>query len=173
MATNAHVTSVEALGAFRSDLIVFHDAATRALDEVASEVNHTRQWIRHEQRTHWEGELRRRQRRLDQAQQDLMSARMSSLRDDTLQQAMVRKARAAFHEAEDKVRAIRHWERNFDLVVDPMLKQMGGLRTVLEHSIPKGVAFLANAQEALEVYSEKFGAPQEPPPAAGPATAQE
>ena len=166
MATNAHVSSVESLGTFRSDLIVFRSEAMRTLDEVTSEVNRTRQWIRHEQRMYWEAETRRRQKRLDSALQDLISARMSSMRDDTLQISAVTKARRAMREAEEKMRAIKHWERNFDLVVDPILKQMGGLRTVLEQSMPKAIAFLANAQQALEVYSEKMGSPGEPPPAA-------
>jgi hypothetical protein len=166
MASNVHVTSVDALGTFRSDLIVFVSGAMRALDEAAGEVSRTRQWIRHEQRFHWEGEIRRRQKRLDQALQDLLSARMSSLRDDTSQVNMVTKARRALREAEEKLRGVKYWERNFDLVVDPIVKKMGGLRTVLEHDMPKAIAFLANAQEALDVYSEKMGSSAEPPPAA-------
>ncbi len=102
MATNAHVTSVEALGTFRSELIVFVTDALRALDEAVGEVNRTRQWIRHEQRTHWEGEIRRRQKKLDQALQDLLSVRMSSLRDgDAAQTRMVTSARRALREAEE------------------------------------------------------------------------
>ena len=161
MATNVHVTSVDALGVFRSDLIVFRAAAMRVLDEAASEVSRMRQWIRHEQRLHWETEIRRRQKRLDQALQDLMGARMSSLRDDTAQLNAVTKARRALHEAEEKLRAVKKWDRNFDLAVDPIVKQMGSLRTVLEHSLPAAIAFLSSAQQALEVYAEKMGAPPE------------
>lgn len=160
MATNVHVTSVDALGIFRSDLIVFVTGAMRALDEAAGEVNRTRQWIRHEQRLHWEGEIRRKQKKLDQALQDLLSARMSSLRDDTSQTNMVTKARRALREAEEKLRGVKYWERNFDLSVDPIAKKMGGLRTVLEHDMPKAIAFLANAQQALDVYSERMGSAQ-------------
>jgi predicted HNH restriction endonuclease len=157
MATNVHVTSVDALGVFRSDLIVFRAAALRVLEEVASDVSRTRQWIRHEQRLHWEGEVRRRQKKLDQALQDLMGARMSTLRDDVSQVNAVTKARHAFHEAEEKLRAVKKWDRNYDLAVDPIVKQMGSLRAVLEHDMPNALAFLANAQEALDAYSEKMG----------------
>ncbi len=155
MATDVHVTSVDALGTFRSELIVFVAGAMRALDEALGEVNRTRQWIRHDQRFHWEGELRRRQKKLDEALQDLLSARMSSLRDDTSQTNMVTKARRALREAEEKLRGLKHWERNFDLAVDPIMKQMGGLRTVLEHDMPKAIAFLANARQTLDLYSEQ------------------
>jgi hypothetical protein len=164
MASHAHVTSVDALGTFRSNLIVFLADAKRALDEAAGEVNRTRQWIRHEQRFHWEGEIRRRQKKLDQALQDLLSARMSSLRDDTSQTNAVTKARRALREAEDKLRGVKHWDRNFDLQVDPIMKQMGGLRTTLDHKMPKAIAWLANARQALDVYSERLGYSESPAP---------
>lgn len=168
MVANAHVTSVDALGAFRSDLIVFRTAAMQSLDEMSSEVHRMRQWIRHDQRLHWESEIRRRQKKLDQAQQELMGARLSSLQDSTAaQQNAVTKARRAFHEAEDKLRAVKSWDRNFDQVVDPIVKQLGSLRSVLEHEMPHALAFLANAQHALDAYSERplaaGGAPSSTP----------
>ncbi|MGH8046658.1 MAG: hypothetical protein ACREKL_05395 [Chthoniobacterales bacterium] len=167
MAENVHVSSIEALGAFRSDLIVFRTAAMQVLDEVAAEVQRTRQWLRHDQRMHWENEIRRRQKKFDEVQQEYMRARLSSLQDSTAaQQNAVTKARRALHEAEDKLRAVKKWERNFDLVADPVVKQLGTLRTVLEHQMPRGIAFLANAQQALDVYSERQA------PTDAPATAE-
>lgn len=164
MAANVHVTSIDALGAFRSDLIVFRTAALQVIDEVSSEVQRMRQWIRHEQRLYWESEIRRRQKKHDQALQELMGARMSSLQDSTAaQQSAVTKARRALHEAEDKQRAVKYWDRNFDLAVDPIAKQLGSLRTVLEHELPRALAYLANAQLALDAYSERPAAPEAAP----------
>jgi exonuclease VII large subunit len=156
MATNVNVTSIDALGAFRSNLIVFRTLAMQVLDEISSEVQRMRQWLRHDQRMYWENEIRRRQKKLDQAQQELMGARLSSLHDSTAaQQVAVTRARRALHEAEDKLRAVKRWDRDFDMVVDPAVKQLGTLRTMLEHQTPKGIAFLANAQRALDVYSDR------------------
>jgi chromosome segregation ATPase len=166
MAANVHVSSIEALGDFRANLIVFRSAAMQALDEVTAEVQRTRQWLRHDQRLHWEGEIRRRQKKLDDAQQEYMRARLSSLQDSTAaQQNAVTKMRRLLHEAEDKLRAVKQWDRNFDTLVDPVAKQLGGLRTMLEHDTPKGIAFLANAQMALDVYSDR----QTPADATAPA----
>lgn len=158
MAAPAHVTATDAPGAFRSRLIVFLATATRALNEVHEEIRRTRQWIGHEQRTHWQTEIRRRQKRLDAATQELMAARLSSLRDSTAaQQTAVTKARAALHEAEEKLRRVKHWDRNFDLTVDPLAKSIGGLRNHLDHELPKAVALLEGAQRALDAYVEKIG----------------
>jgi len=163
MATHANVTSIDAIGIFRSRLIVFRTVAANALDEAAGEVRRVRQWIRQDRRFFWEAEHRRRQKRLDQALQDLMAARLSSLRDSTAaQQTAVTKARAALREAEEKIRCIKHWEANFDLVVGPFVKQIDGLRTVLEQDLPAAIALLANTQRALDEYSDRQ--PTDTPP---------
>jgi hypothetical protein len=163
-ATNAQVTRIDALGEFRASLIVFRATAQRALDEAVGTVSRARQWVRHEQRMHWEHEIRRRQKKLDEAQQEMMRARLSSLQDRTdAQQNAVTKARNALREAEEKLRAVKRWDREFDLVALPLVKQLDGMRGALEHEMPKALAFLANAQHALDVYSEKQAAPTEAP----------
>lgn len=159
MAAPAHVTSIGALGDFRARLIVFRDDAARSLDEVSAAVRRMRQWIRNDQRSHWESEVRRRRKKLDEVLQELMGARLSSLRDATAaQETAVTKTRRALHEAEEKLRRVKYWDRSFDLEVDPIVKQMGGLRTALDHDMPAAIAFLANAQRSLDVYSDKMAA---------------
>jgi len=94
MATHAKVTSVDALEIFRASLIVFLNKAHSALDQASDEIRRTRSWIQHDQRTHWENEMRRRARALAQAEQELLSARMTKALDNlSAQQAAVHKAR--------------------------------------------------------------------------------
>ncbi len=83
MADKAHVTSLDAISAFRSDLLVYISKARPTLEEVSAEVLRTRMWLENEQRTQLEAELRRRARDLEQAQQALFSSRISSLREET------------------------------------------------------------------------------------------
>ncbi len=78
MPQKAHVTSVEALEAFRSSLIVYVSKARPTLEEVTADVLRTRLWLETEQRTHWEGQVRRRAKELEQAQAALFSARISN-----------------------------------------------------------------------------------------------
>lgn len=166
MATPAHVASIDALDAFRARLIIFHETARRVLDEIDGEIGRTRQWIRHDRRLHWQSEIRRRQKKVDEAQQELMGARLSSLREATAaQQSAVTKARHALHEAEEKLRRVKFWDRQFDLATDPLIKQLGALRTTLEHDLPKGIARLAHAGDVLADYAALRPAePSAPPP---------
>ena len=130
-------------------------------------------WLQHEQRTRWENELKKRSRALDQAVQELMSAKLSSLRDNiTFQQNAVRKAKAAVAEAEEKLRHIKKWNQNFDGLADPMAKRLEGLRQFLDFNLPKGITFLVQAARTLDEYAETHE-PKPAPSAAAPAPAPE
>ncbi|MEP6672154.1 MAG: hypothetical protein ABJF10_23530 [Chthoniobacter sp.] len=173
MSLQAKVTSVDVLDATRAGLMIFQSKARRALDDAADELRRTRMWLQHEQRTRWEGELKKRSRTLDQAVQELMSAKLSSMRDNiTFQQNAVRKAKAAVAEAEEKLRHIKKWNQNFDAMADPMAKRLEGLRQFLDYNLPKGITFLVQAARTLEAYaevhepkSEATISPTEAPPA--------
>jgi len=144
MATHAKVTSIDALEAFRASLIVFLNKAHSALDQVGDDIRRTRSWIQHDQRTHWENEARRRARALAQAEQELLSARMTKALDNlSAQQLAVHKARRALEEAQEKVRKVKLWTRDFDGTVEPMAKGLNSLRGYLDHDLPQGIAYLA------------------------------
>ena len=76
----AHVTSTEAIAAFRASLIVYLSKARPVLEDACDEVSRTRQWLQFDRRPHWENQLRRRTRDLENAQQALYSARLANLR---------------------------------------------------------------------------------------------
>ena len=155
MATHAKITSTDALEIFRASLIVFLNKSHSALDQVSDEIRRTRSWIQQEQRTHWENEMRRRTRALAQAEQELMSARMTKALDNlTTQQAAVNKARRALEEAQEKVRKVKLWTRDFDGIVEPMAKGLNSLRGYLDHDLPQGIAYLAEVEKIMESYME-------------------
>lgn len=159
MAHQAQVTAIDALENFRVNLILFATAARRNLAEVADRVNRTRFWVQEERRLFWEAELRRRERRLDLARQELMSARLSALRDRTsAQQNAVRQAMVAVAEAGEKLRRVKVWSRDFDHRVGPFLKRLEGLASYLDLDLPRAVATLARHQETLAAYAGRLTA---------------
>lgn len=175
MAEQAKVTRLDALESFRASLIVFLAKARRSVDEVCDEVKRTRHWLQHEQRLHWETQVKKRQKVLDQAQQELMSARFSEFVDTpSMQQLAVRKARRALEEAQEKLRLVKVWNRDFDNLADPLVRKLESLRFYLDHELPEGVSFLSQAQRTLESYAEtplpegSITAPQPDTPAPPP-----
>src|SRR5436305_3404413 len=111
----AHVTSIEALESFRASLLIYVGKARPTVEEVSADVLRTKLWLENEQRMHWESQVRRRAKVLEQAEQALSSARMSNLREASTTEAMaVRKAKQSLEEAEAKLKVLKHWNREFD-----------------------------------------------------------
>jgi len=151
----ANVRSIETLETFRASMIVFLTKARRSIDQVGEEVQRTRNWLDQDQKLHWQTELKKRTRAMEQAQQELVTARYSTLRaSTTMQEVAVRKAKAAVQEADEKLRRVKGWIRSFDSSVDPLLKKVESLRSYLEHDIPKAIATLSQTQRALAAYTD-------------------
>jgi predicted ATPase len=154
MPDRAHVTSVDALESFRSSLIVYLSKARPTLEEVSADVQRTRGWLEGEQRTYWENEFRRRHRALAEAQAAVFSSRISKLREvSAAEQMAVRRAKRDLDEADAKLRVVKQWNRVFDNRVDPLVKQMEKLHTVLANDMVKAVAFLKQAIDTLHNYA--------------------
>jgi hypothetical protein len=167
MPDRAHVTSVDALESFRASLIVYLSKARPTLEEVSADVQRMRGWLEGEQRTYWENEFRRRSQALQEAQAALFSSRMSRMREaSAAEQMAVQRTKRALDEAEAKLRVVKQWNRVFDNRVDPLVKQMEKLHTVLAHDMVQAVAFLAQAINTLDAYAKVA------PPAAAPGSAQ-
>lgn len=171
MAEQVKVTSIDALESFRSSMIVFQTKARRSLDLVGDEVKRTRQWIQNDQRLHWEGEVRKWKKVYDRAQQELLTARLSEFIDSpSAQQAAVRKSKHALDLAEDKLRRVKAWNRDFDGMTEPLTRTLEALRHFLEQEVPHGIAFLSQAQKTLESYAEITAPGHAPQPPIEPET---
>ena len=154
MPDRAHVTSVDALEAFRANLIIYLTKARSTIEEVSTDVQRTWDWLDREQRTRWENEVRRRTQALREAQGALFSAKLSSFREaGSVEQLMVHRAKRALEQADAKLRLVKDWSRVFDNRADPLVKQMEKLHTVLTNDMVKAVAFLAQAITTLQTYA--------------------
>jgi hypothetical protein len=155
MATQAQIKSVEAIEAFRAALILFNSHARPALEETSSDIVRARLWLENDQRRFWENELRQRNKKLEQAQQELLTARLSGARETTsLHQMTVQRAQLAVHEAEEKLRLLKKWDRDLDNRAAPLLKEVEQLHGFLTAELPKAVAYLSNIVRTLDAYTD-------------------
>lgn len=154
MAEQAKITSVEAIEQFRSALILFLSNTRPALEEVSGEIARAKGWLQHDQRRFWENESRLRGRKLEEAQQELFSARMSSFQETTsLQQMAVNRWRRAVQEAEEKLARLKKWDRELENRSEPLVKQAEQFHTFLAMEMPKAIAYLAQVVKTLEAYA--------------------
>jgi hypothetical protein len=154
MAPRAKVSSVDALDSFRANLVLYTHRARPAVEEATAEVLRTKLWLENDQRRHWEAELRRRNRELEEAQQQLFRARLSHLQETTLvPQMAVDRARRAVRDAEAKLTLLKKWSRDFENRTEPLTKQLAAFDAFLASDLVKAAAHLAQAVQTLDAYT--------------------
>jgi hypothetical protein len=155
MGAQANVTSVDALESMRAALIVFSSKALSVVDQLSDEIRRTRMWVQQEQRRHWEAEVKKRDRALVEAKQELLGVKMiGMIHNFSAQQAAVRKCSAAFEEAKTKLLHVKKWTRDFDAAAEPLTRSLENFRGVLARDLPEAAGFLLHAQKTLTAYNE-------------------
>jgi hypothetical protein len=154
MSEQAKITSVEAIESFRAALILYLSQARPALEEISGEIVRTKVWLQHDQRRLWENEMRKRLKKLEEAQQELFSARLSNFQETTsLQQMVVQRTQRAVREAEEKLARLKKWDRELENRSEPLVKSAEQFHTFLTTEMPKAIAYLAQVVKTLEAYS--------------------
>lgn len=158
MADQARISNLDAIESFRSALIVFISKTRQSLEMTQDAVKKTRAWLQTEQPAFWSAQIKQRQKKLDQAQQELMSARLSEfVESPTVQQMAVWKARAALEEAQAKLERTKVWARDYDRTVDPMARKLDSLRDFIDDDLMLAVAQLVEIQKIIDAYNETPG----------------
>lgn len=155
MPDRAKVTSLEAIENFRAKLIIYRDKAGRVLDEVSDDAIRMRLRLENDWPTFWENQIRRLTRILEQRQQELFSAQLSGLREASyMQQIAVQKAKQAIRDAEEKLRVVKRWRRQFDHQVEPAARQVEKFRHTVGHEMGMAVAWLNEVVKTITEYAE-------------------
>jgi len=167
MPDQARVSSIDALESFRADLIQYIAKARAALDSASFETRRTRDWLGADRVNHWATQIKKRTKLLEQAEQELYSANLTSpLAANALQKMNVQKATRHLAEAQDKLRLIQQWRKRFDQLADPLLRDLEPLSQILSQTLPKGVVSLGETIKALQAYAETRPTSPTPTPAA-------
>jgi hypothetical protein len=162
MPGQAQITSVAALEAFRSDLIIFLTQMQPVLDEVGSEVVRTKYWLQNDQRQAWENQARQRRRRFEDAQAELFNSKLSRLQEtSSLQQMMTQRAQQAVRETVQKLASLKKWDRELESHAEPLIKQVDQLQSFLANDMARAVTYLTQIIQTLEAYTEVL--PPSPP----------
>lgn len=162
MPQQAKITSVEAIEAFRAQLVIYLSQIRPVLDEISSEVLRTRSWLEDDRRRHWQQEMRSKSRKLEDAKQELFTASLSKFGEATgFQQMTVQRAQRDMRVVEEKLTVIKRWDRDLDNKTSPLVKQMEQLHGFLSVEMERAVAYLDQTIRALDAYRSVT------PPAAG------
>jgi len=155
MANQAKVGSLDSIKSFRTSLVIFIERMTNALDDVGDEVKRTRNWILDEQVNYWRSMKHQWEKKLDQAEQELYSTRLSTMHNtNTEAQMNVRRATQKVDEIDGKIRTIQKWARDYDSIVEPLARRLDTYRDLLSTKYPKAIFQIDKTIETLESYAE-------------------
>lgn len=161
MADQAKVSSIDALEAFRADLIRFVENARAALEDAEGEVRRTKIWLDGDRTAHWTRQMKLRIKQLDQAEADSHNAHITRPDEShvSLKLAMVRAKRRVV-EAEEKLRVLKHWRLHFDNRATPLVRRLSPAFFMVCKHLPEGIHALDETIKALQAYAEKCPAPK-------------
>jgi hypothetical protein len=167
MADHANVSSIDALEAFRADLIQYVEKARVALEDAEGEVRHTRSWLDVDQSVYWNRQFKQRAKQLEQAEAELYNVTLTSPTEShAFQKMAVLKARRRLDEAGEKLRVLKHWRQTFDNRATPILRRLDPMFSLVGRDLPKGIHALGESIKALQAYAERVPAPKNTPPPA-------
>lgn len=174
MTDRAKITSAEALESFRASLLVYLSKARPTLEEMGNEARQTAAWLENDRRPFWMNEARKRRRALDEAKQSLFSAQLCSQGEPTAARQMaVTRAHRALEDAEDKLRLIHKWTREFENLTAPQVKQLDQVHMMLTTDMKQAATYLARVIAAVDEYTaEALGLPTPAPMTAGSGSAE-
>jgi hypothetical protein len=153
MADRAHVSSSEAVDRFRSSMVTYIVKMRPLLEDACDEVFRTRDWLENDRRTHWENQLKKRHRVLEEAKAALFSAKISNLRDARAVEVMaVERAKRSVTEAEEKLRKIKAWSSEFEHRSQVLVKDLEHVRFLMANELPRAVAHLVQIIRRIDEY---------------------
>ncbi len=157
MAQSAKVQSIDTLRGFRAALIQFAQAADTALADAEGEMAQALNWLQTQQPSYWRAQLRKRTETLSRAKEAL---RMKQIFKDSsgrspsadAEQKAVRLATQRVEEAQQKLQAIKSWERRLQKEIFAYQGTARRLSTQVQSDIPRAVARLDEVVGRLEAY---------------------
>lgn len=160
MSDSAKISSTDALEAFRADLIQYIAKARVALEDMEGDVRRTQTWLDTDRVQHWGGQIKQWAGKLQQAEQELYSANLTSPQaSHAFQKMNVLKARRKLEAAEEKMRLVKHWRQTFENRATPLLRQLDPMFHLVGQQLPQGVHSLGESIKALQAYAEKTQPP--------------
>lgn len=179
MALPVNVSSVDVLVSAREAIVLFTEDAQSALAATDSEIRRCVDWLTHDQKLHWQGEVKRRQDDLSGAKAELHRKQLSQVKGgnvhDSEQREAVRLAKRRLEEAEEKVELVKRTLPILEKAVMEYLGQARPFADALEFEVERSGGLLDRMIVAIEEYSRTTApttrSPERTPPSPAPVKA--
>lgn len=151
----ARVQAISTIRDFRGKLVQFTDIVREALSEAEFEIRRTIDWLQHDQRAHWQREIKTCNKLLEQAKSELFRAEMNaqqtggSSRDE---RQRVTKLQRRLEHAERKLKAVQQWAKQIEREMAVYRGHVGSLSTAVSAELPSACEQLNLIASQLDRY---------------------
>lgn len=155
MALPVNVRSIDVLRSVREAFVLFAEDSKHAMGSMESEIRRCIDWLTHDQRIHWQTEVKRRTEKLSSAKAELhrkQISQKSGVKHDTEQREAIREAKGRLEEAEDKVENIHRWLPLVERAVMEYNGQARPFADLLEFEVERSIELLDRMINALDDY---------------------
>jgi len=158
MTQGAHVESIGAVRDFRAALASFALVARESLLSFDLELRRSLEWLRETQPEYWKMDMRHCDEAILAAKIDLERCRASRLPGGETpacseEKKNLERAKRRRQYAEDKILAVRKWGRVVEREADEYAGRASQLQTQFDADLPRAVAMLDRALDALAQYT--------------------
>lgn len=160
--SSAHVEAISALEELRNALLRFKSEAQSALDAARMETKRTQEWLQ-ERLYHWQKEVHRRERILQEAQAALRTCESRTYRDSegrvhvpncSLEQENVTRAKRFLEEAEKELRTVTEHKQRVEGAAARYELQSLLLMRKLDSDLNKATQLLEHSVTVLSSYTD-------------------
>ena len=157
MADQVKVEDFEVFSLFRAAMLKFAQAVTQSLSNADSQIARTHSWLEGEQRSYWEGQIRKRQEAVLKAREAVRQKKLykdssGHTRTAIEEEKILAQCVAAVEEAQRKLEAIRKWLPRLEKAADLYRSGVSRLSRTVEGDVPRAVALLDRLAVSLEGY---------------------
>jgi hypothetical protein len=155
MAHGANVTNIDALTDFRAAWVALQEKITQAISTTEGEITAAYRFLEQQQQ-HWKMEESKRHEAYIEARQILHRKELGKTFghkvDTTVQEEEVRKGKARWQNAEQKLANVKRWRPKLEHQVREYLGPRQGLSVQAETEMVRALAFLDRKIDSLKQY---------------------
>ncbi len=151
MARRARVTSVDALKEFKVAIYEFIDDAKAAASMIDSDIRRTIDWIQNDRLGYWNGQVKIRYRKVQEAKSDLAQREMTTGKTVDERRALER-AKHRLEEAKNKSDLVKRWGRLIQREVDLHRGKLQQLSFALAQDMPRAAVRIDKLTNSIHEY---------------------
>ncbi|MCA9075013.1 MAG: hypothetical protein KDA93_08275 [Planctomycetaceae bacterium] len=163
--SNARVTDITAVRAFKVALVEFEEEASSTLEMMQMQLHRLVEWVEHEQPAYWTKQIQIGFEKVSQARTALSTCQMRTVagrRPACIEEKQaLAKAKQRLQYCQEMIPRVKRWSVKLTEESDEFRGRTAAFARVVETDLPRMIALIERTAAALERYAEVANTPLE------------